>query len=918
MRSQSLLLQKTQPQDTQPAYDSSRHSLPNLRVAETVNEAGAQGVQAASEHEERSTPGGVPSGGAEQLQAATPAETEVPDGALQGSYGGGETQAPAPPPPPLPLDQSGTFRDTEAQEAPAPPPPPPPLPPLPLDQSGALRDTEAPPPPPLSDRRTSEAARDLSSQVLEVEDVSDAVETPLGVRGPLGTAAQGAPHGRLSPDMAAERPHDTVLLTREGCVPDTPECHAQRVDVCDESSCGHEETTSRKSSSSSGAERVHDSKQAPMPWTIPLSREDRPASSSSWTRSRKPPIDFSLFSPLPLGDDSEAKELRRQLFDVMDMSGSGRLSLAELTRGVREVLQLDDVFGECKHAVMSCFRVGALGNDDDRVSRRTFRDCLLHLQTYIDLYALFHSLTVGDTVTVQAFCSATNYLRSQRIPVSSCPEIDFANVTGDNDVMSFSEFAGWVVEGRVASNGSPHRRQQRSRSPPGQRSYSRSPSPPQKGLRMDNAQPHTKSVQHGINSGGGGGDWTVRFYQQKDVLGAYGDIHSVHSLLDDEAGGMPEGSYLVLKADVAEALFPVVTSLAVSKEGHIKKMIARSYAQVLFTDPEVRKLFMLTYEKTLRCLGIEADLSTGEVVNEAARFHVLVARRVTHFRKLVTRILHSLGTFGLSNFRVDLLSLFVDEITRTRAMESCRDVCRSQWLPVLEEGRAKDELYSRLNAVVKRKPVGSGVSAVRKQQRREIMRRGRSPLQGRQQQQQQPQHQPQQQQKRSAGVRGKSRSPSPSRKHPDVQQRVPLHHAPPQRDSTPYQQAAPVTPQKSFDEQPQRTSKWLNPEKAGSFVPIRLEEDEDAFRLVVLGTPDRVRVTVNLLSLHIRVVPAEAESGVSAGSVLINDLEDYTENATRDVHLSTPVAPHTTSKAAWGTRHTVFRIAKMPNNTAEL
>eukprot|EP00754_Rhynchopus_humris_P006234 Rhum_TRINITY_DN13034_c0_g2::Rhum_TRINITY_DN13034_c0_g2_i1::g.56496::m.56496 len=105
-------------------------------------------------------------------------------------------------------------------------------------------------------------------------------------------------------------------------------------------------------------------------------------------------------------------------------------------------------------------------------------------------------------------------------------------------------------------------------------------------------------------------------------------------------------------------------------------------------------------------------------------------------------------------------------------------------------------------------------------------------------------------------------------------------------------------------------------------LPIRLEEYGECYRLVVLGCPDRVRLLVHLLALQVRVVPPTPQQQQApqdgSGRVLIDDLEDYVEAATRHVQLACPVDPASTRKEAWGTRHTVFTVQKLSDSFAEV
>eukprot|EP01059_Diplonema_ambulator_P034133 TRINITY_DN7492_c0_g1_i1.p1 TRINITY_DN7492_c0_g1~~TRINITY_DN7492_c0_g1_i1.p1 ORF type:complete len:703 (+),score=150.18 TRINITY_DN7492_c0_g1_i1:675-2783(+) len=636
----------------------------------------------------------------------------------------------------------------------------------------------------------------------------------------------------------------------------------------------------------------------PKQWVIPNTvHSETKAPAQQWRSEPRQRTDF-MFTPLPTGFDDSSQELRMQLFEDFDMTGTGKLCLAEISRGVRDVLGLGEVFGECKYAVMSAFRAGTKDSVDGLISKRQFRTVLCVLQSYLDLYKLFQTMTVGETVSLRSWCSSVGRLTAFGIRITD-PEVDYHKITGGRGTMHFSEFADWAMD-KDTPMPSPA-------SLPVERPVPRraSPSP----TRARSPQPvSTHAVESGINSGGGGGDWTVRFYQGQDVLGTYGDIYQLHEALGAEQEGVPDGNYLVLQSMVAEALFPVASSLAITKSGYIKKMIGKQYAQVLCTDPDARRLFLRSYELALKCFGVSVDTVTGACVNEDSRFHVLVTRRSQNFKKLITRILHSLATFGLPQFRLPLLNMLVDEMSLTKSFEGCKDACRSQWITVLEEGREKDLLFNRLNMVGKKgKAVGSGLNVAKRRVRKTVAQQQTPvPLGSTVPQKRESRHILRGFDVVPPSMGGMPRSMNSSKFST-------TYTAP--RVTTP-----PAAPSPAPVPRPQSSRAWTGQRPGtASQLPIRLEEDDEEYRLTVLGTPDRVRVVVSLLSLQIRVLPPPPKHGHTAhNTVLIDDLDDFCESSTRTISLASPINPEAAVKEPWGTRHTLFTLRKVPNNTTEL
>ena len=62
-----------------------------------------------------------------------------------------------------------------------------------------------------------------------------------------------------------------------------------------------------------------------------------------------------ISAKLPSGKTPELKQKRKELFQRFDPNGNGYLSLAEVDKGVRDVLELDGVFN-CKPAIMRAFQ----------------------------------------------------------------------------------------------------------------------------------------------------------------------------------------------------------------------------------------------------------------------------------------------------------------------------------------------------------------------------------------------------------------------------------------------------------------------------------------------------------------------------------------------------------------------------------
>ncbi len=60
-------------------------------------------------------------------------------------------------------------------------------------------------------------------------------------------------------------------------------------------------------------------------------------------------------SKLPVKPTPEQRQRRKDLFSSFDPNQNGYLSLAQCDKGIRDVLQLDEIFN-CKKAIMRAFQ----------------------------------------------------------------------------------------------------------------------------------------------------------------------------------------------------------------------------------------------------------------------------------------------------------------------------------------------------------------------------------------------------------------------------------------------------------------------------------------------------------------------------------------------------------------------------------
>ena len=155
---------------------------------------------------------------------------------------------------------------------------------------------------------------------------------------------------------------------------------------------------------------------------------------------------------LPTGKNSADHERRMTMFNSFDPNGNGYLSLAEVQKGVRDVLKCDALF-DAKPAIMRAFqaaknavntksRLGA-----DFVERAEFRALLVFLQRYFELYAMFKRVDSGadHRINQAEFAAALPLLAEWGLDVHD-PAATFASIdrNGGGEIL-FDEFCDWAL-----------------------------------------------------------------------------------------------------------------------------------------------------------------------------------------------------------------------------------------------------------------------------------------------------------------------------------------------------------------------------------------------------------------------------------------------------------------------------------------
>jgi len=157
---------------------------------------------------------------------------------------------------------------------------------------------------------------------------------------------------------------------------------------------------------------------------------------------------------LPYKRNQEQKEKRKELWSSIDINGNGYVSLAEITKGVRDVLNIGDLF-DCRPAINRAFHFArdvhpsSNSHGDDYLQFSEFRLFLHAVRQFFEYYQAFDRIDTGDDnrVSREEFTSDTIKETIERWvgPVEDMSEeFDKIDKNGGGQIL-FSEFVDWAL-----------------------------------------------------------------------------------------------------------------------------------------------------------------------------------------------------------------------------------------------------------------------------------------------------------------------------------------------------------------------------------------------------------------------------------------------------------------------------------------
>ena len=163
-----------------------------------------------------------------------------------------------------------------------------------------------------------------------------------------------------------------------------------------------------------------------------------------------------LHDKLPWHLTEEQRQKRIKIWSSIDVNGNGILSLAEIDKGMRDVVQLPALF-ELKPVLIRAFtaaknkvksKVKKSYNEDDYVSKGEFRVLLKYLRSYFEIWVAFDRIDTGDDrrINHSEFIAAKPLLENWGIDMSN-PEKKWreADRDGGGQIL-FIEFCDWAIK----------------------------------------------------------------------------------------------------------------------------------------------------------------------------------------------------------------------------------------------------------------------------------------------------------------------------------------------------------------------------------------------------------------------------------------------------------------------------------------
>ena len=150
--------------------------------------------------------------------------------------------------------------------------------------------------------------------------------------------------------------------------------------------------------------------------------------------------------------DPASKAKRDKMWALIDVNGNGYISLAEVEKGLRDVICLDSIF-DCKRAIARAFHASKNAvktkskHGANYIERAEFRLLLQYLRQYYEYYQAFARIDTGDDnrINLQEFIAAKpmveKWVGKIKDPIAEFRKID---KNGGGQIL-FDEFCEWAI-----------------------------------------------------------------------------------------------------------------------------------------------------------------------------------------------------------------------------------------------------------------------------------------------------------------------------------------------------------------------------------------------------------------------------------------------------------------------------------------
>lgn len=156
---------------------------------------------------------------------------------------------------------------------------------------------------------------------------------------------------------------------------------------------------------------------------------------------------------IPIGVSPEDRAARLVVYNQFDMNGNGYLSLAEIDKGIRDVLELPELF-DAKPVIIRAYAASknmitsAHSFGDDYVSKAEFRYLLIFLRMYYHLWLEFEELDKSDDRRLgeAEFVNGKDRLKAWGIKLDNPSEKFQKLLVKYNAVghLTFTDFCDWA------------------------------------------------------------------------------------------------------------------------------------------------------------------------------------------------------------------------------------------------------------------------------------------------------------------------------------------------------------------------------------------------------------------------------------------------------------------------------------------